>query len=307
MRNNKNTPKIILALVVAVLATMISYSVFSNLRRQVNEKDRLLEVMQKTQAENRVETYAYAVAKTDLKAGQMVADEDVDFKNFSIMDPNAFDNRADVVNKILLKDILSGEEFTTAHIAKISNDDVTLREGYRALTLPADNFQGKADTMVPGTSIDIYSASADNNWVMENVKIMSFEGAKGTGEASTSTSTMTSPSASTTIQSATAITFEVPVDCVTDFISNASKGKLVLVARGANDKKIYHKRKPHYSSDGDYSASSYPALPSLPKTPQIKNLSGLPDPIQPVVQSPSVEVIEANVKSKVTFDNGSTN
>lgn len=297
MRNNKNTPKIILALVVAVLATMISYSVFNNLRHQVNEKDRLLELMQKTQAENRLETYAYAVAKTDLKAGQMVADEDVDFKNFSIMDPNAFDNRADVVNKILLKDISVGEEFTTAHIAKISNDDVTLKEGYRALTLPADNFQGKADTMVPGTSIDIYSAATDNSWVMENVKIMSFENSKGASGASTPT----------TIQNATAITFEVPVDCVTDFISNVSKGKLVLVARGANDKKIYHKRKPHYDSDGSYSASSYPALPSLPKTPQIKNLSGLPDPIQPVVQSPSVEVIEANVKSKVTFDNGSTN
>lgn len=296
MRNNKNTPKIILALVVAILATMISYSVFNNLRHQVNEKDKLLELMQKTQAENRLETYAYAVAKTDLKAGQMVADEDVDFKNFSTMDPNAFDNRAEVVNKILLKDIAVGEVFTNAHIAKISNDDVTLRDGYRALTLPADNFQGKADTMVPGTSIDIYSAAADDNWVMENVKIMSFENSTSAEGASTSTS------APTTIENATAITFEVPVDCVTDFISNISKGKLVLVARGANDKKIYHKRKPHYNSDSNYSASSYPALPSLPKTPQIKNLSGLPDPIQPMVQSPSVEVIEANVKSKVTFD-----
>lgn len=304
MRNNKNTPKIILALVVAILATMISYSVFTNLRHQVNEKDKLLELMQKTQAENRLETYAYAVAKTDLKAGQMVADEDVDFKNFSTMDTNAFDNRAEVVNKILLKNIAVGEVFTNAHIAKISNDDVTLRDGYRALTLPADNFQGKADTMVPGTSIDIYSAAADDNWVLENVKIMSFEDSKGTSgaSASTSTSTATSAPAPTTIENATAITFEVPVDCVTDFISNISKGKLVLVARGANDKKIYHKRKPHYNSDSNYSANSYPALPSLPKTPQIKNLSGLPDPIQPVVQSPSVEVIEANVKSKVTFD-----
>lgn len=291
MRNNKNTPKIILALVVAILATLISYSVFTNLRHQVNEKDRLLELMQKTQAQNRQETYAYAVAKADLKSGQMVADEDVDFKNFSNMDPNAFDSREAVVNKILLKDITSGEIFTTAHIAKISNDDVTLREGYRALTLPADNFQGKADTMVPGTSIDIYSAAADDNWVMEDVKIMSFENSKGASGASTPT----------TIQNATAITFEVPVDSVTDFISNISKGKLVLVARGANDKKIYHKKKPHYNNDS-YSASSYPALPSLPKTPQIKNLSGQPDPIQPTVQSPSVEVIEANVKSKVTFD-----
>lgn len=289
MRNNKNTSKIILALVVAFVATMISYSVFSNLRNQINSKDQRISQMEAKEAASRQEVYAYAVAKTDLKSGQMVADEDVDFKNFSNMETNAFDNRADVVNKILLKDIVSGEVFTNAHIAKISNDDVTLREGYRALTLPADSFQGKADTMVPGTSIDIYSASTDNSWVMENVKIMSFENSKIATGASTPT----------TIQNATAITFEVPVDCVTDFISNVSKGKLVLVARGANDKKIYHKRKSH--STGNESAN-YPALPSLPKTPQIKNLSGLPDPIQPMVQLPSVEVIEANVKSKVTFE-----
>lgn len=297
MRNNKNTPKIILALVVAFLATMISYSVFNNLRGQVNQQQRYIDDLQKKQLENRVEAYAYAVSKADLKAGQMVADEDVDFKQFSNMDFNAFENRSDVVNKILLKDIKAGEVFTTAHIAKISSDDVTLRDGYRALTLPADNFQGKADTMVPGTYIDIYSASSDNSWVMENVRIMSFENSKQAGGATTATTA----SAPTTIEDATAITFEVPVDSVTDFISNISKGKLVLVARGANDKKIYHKRKPHYNSD-NYSASSYPSLPSLPKSPQIKNLSGLPDPIQPVVQSPSVEVIEANVKSKVTFD-----
>ena len=291
MRNNKNTVKIILALGVAVLATMISYTVFNHLRGQVSEQQRLIEVMQKTQADSRRETYAYAVAKADLKAGQMVADEDVDFKQFNSIDTNAFENRSDVVNKILLEDILSGEAFTTAHIAKISNDDVTLREGYRALTLPADSFQGKADSMVPGTAIDIYSATTDNNWVMENIKIMSFENSKAAAGVSTPT----------TIQSATAITFEVPVDSVTDFISNISKGKLVLVARGASDKKIYHKRlKSHYSDN--YSAGSYPALPSLPKTPQIKNLSGLPDPLQPTVQTDSVEVIEANVKSKVTFE-----
>lgn len=292
MRNSKNTPKIVLALIVAIVVTMISYTVFSNLRNQINTKDKQLEFMAKMQADNKQESYAYVVAKGDLKAGQMVADEDIDVKPFNVMDLNAFDNRSDVVNKVLLKDINAGEVFTNAYIAKVSSDDVTLRAGYRALTLPADSFQGKADTMVPGSDIDIYSSANDSDWVMENVKIMSFENSKATPGS-------TIP---TTINTATAITFEVPVDSVTDFISNISKGKLVLVARGANDKKIYHKRKPHVSSGGDYSASSYPALPSLPKTPQIKNLSGLPDPLTPVVQSPSVELIEANVKSKVTFD-----
>ncbi len=130
MRNNKNTPKIILALVVAILATMISYTVFTNLRHQVNEKDKLLELMQRTQAE-KSRSFMLMLWRDDLKAGQMVADEDVDFKQFSNMDPNAFENPSDVVNKVLLKDILMGEVFTNQHIAKISNDDVALREGYR--------------------------------------------------------------------------------------------------------------------------------------------------------------------------------
>ncbi len=62
--------------------------------------------------------------------------------------------------------------------------------------MPADNFQGKADSMVPGTAIDIYSAATNNDWVMENIKIMSFENSKAAAGVSTPT----------TIQSATAIT-----------------------------------------------------------------------------------------------------
>lgn len=290
MRNNKTTIKIILALIVAFLATLISYNVFNNLQSQVSEKEKLIEVMQKTQADNRKETYAYAVATADLKSGQIVSDEDVDFKQFDTMNSDAFENRSDVVNKILLKNISSGEVFTTAHIAKISNDDVTLKDGYRALTLPSDNFQGRSDTMTPGTFIDICSSSSDSSWVLEHIKIMSFE---NNGKSSVSDKTVT-------INNASAITFEVPVDNITDFISNISKGKLVLVARGQNDKKIYHKTpKPTYN---DYSVGAYSELPNLPKSVPIKNLSGLPEPFSPDIQQPSVEVIEANVKSKVTFE-----
>lgn len=287
MRNNKNKVKIILAIVVAVLATIISYSVFSALRNQISEQQKMIDVMQKFQAENKKEAFAYAIAKSDLKAGQMVSDEDVDFKNFDMMNTNAFENRSDVVNKILLKDITSGEAFTNAHIAKISSDDVTLRSGYRALTMPADNFQGKSDSMVPGQFIDIYSGTSGDDWALENIKLMSLESGANPADGNSQT----------TISNAKSITFEVPVDSVTDFISNASKSKLVLVARGANDKKIYHKK----SKSSDNSAA-YSSLPNLPKTPPISNLSGLPEPVQPAVDKPGVEVIEANVKSKVTFD-----
>lgn len=292
MRTSKNTSKIILAATVAILATLISYSAFNKMNSQLNDQQKLIELMQKTKPGENQNNYAYAVAKNDLKSGEIVSDEDVDFKQFENMNTNAFENRSDVVNKVLLKDIPSGEAFTTSHIAKISNDDVSLRDGYRALTLPADNFQGRSDTMIPGSFVDIYSSSDDNNWILEGVKIISL-GTNKTSDTSNSDTGMTG---------ASSITFEVPADSISDFISNTSKGKLMLVARGAGDKKVvYKKSKKSYSNN--YSASSIPSLPNLPASVPISNLpSGLPQPIQPAVQQSSVEVIEANVKSKVTFD-----
>lgn len=300
MRSNKNTSKIILAVTVALLATLISYSGFKNMHNQLVEQQQLISVMQKTAANSAStkESFAYAVSTVDLKSGEIVADTDVDFKQFNAVDTNAFDNRSDVINKVLLKDIKSGETFTTSHIAKITSDDLTLKDGYRALTLPADSFQGKSDSMKLGSFVDIYSASADNAWMLENVKIMSLENGKNS-----------LASGPPSIMSAGSITFEVPADSISDFIANISKSKLVLVARNAKDQKISHKfSKPVHG--GGFNANAMKALPNLPKSVPIdslpggdgSNLSGLPQPIKPMVQQPSVEVIEANVKSKVTFD-----
>jgi Flp pilus assembly protein CpaB len=304
MRTNKNTSKIILAVAVAFLATMISYSAFRNMHSQMQEQQKLIEVMQKTQKNENNETYAYAVATVDLKSGEIVSDTDVDFKQFDIQNKDAFENRSDVVNKVLLKDIASGETFTTSHIAMISNDEVSLREGYRALTLPADNFQGKSETMKQGSFVDIYSTANNSSWILEGVRIISFESSKNPIVATASTSG---------IMDASAITFEVSASDISSFISNISMGKLMLVTRNPNDKPVVHK-KSKTGGYGNYSAKSYSSLPNLPSAVPITNLgshgknfdsnnfSQLPQPIKPAVQSPSVEVIEANVKSKVTFE-----
>ena len=291
MRNNKNTSKIILAITVALLATAISYSGFNNMSKQLNEQQKLIDLMQKTKGEDSKESYAYAIATENLKAGEIVADIDVDFKQFDTKVTNAFENRSDVINKVLLTDISMGDVFTSAHIAQISNDNISLKDGYRALTLPADNFQGKSEKMQIGSLVDIYSASSNDDWVLEGVKIISFEAGKK----------ITDSVSKTNMMNASAITFEVSTDNISDFISNVSKGRLVLVARNVNDKKIIQKKPKSYSG-GNYSAKSSSSLPDLPASVPISNFSQLPQPIQPTVQPPSVEVIEANVKSKVTFD-----
>ena len=293
MRTNKNTSKIILAITVAFLATVISYSGFNNMSRQLNEQQKLIDTMQTTKDDESKETYAYAVATADLKAGEIVADGEVDFKQFDTKITNAFENRSDVINKVLLKNISNGDVFTNSHIAQISSDNLSLKDGYRALTLPADNFQGKSEKMQPGSLVDIYSASSDNDWVLEGVKIISFESSK---KAVLNTDV---PG----IMDASAITFEVSTDNISDFISNISKGRLVLVARNANDKKIIHKKsKPSQSHNNNYAANYGSSLPNLPASVPISNFSELPQPVQPVVQQSEVELIEANVKSKVTFD-----
>lgn len=291
MRKNKNTSKIILATIVAILATMISFSAFNNMNKQLGEQQKLIDLMQKTKPGASQESYAYAIATKDLKAGEIVADEDVDFKQENEADSNNFENRSDVVNKVLLKDITNGENFTTAHIAKVSNDDISLKDGYRALTLPAESFQGKSNKMVVGSNVDIFSATNDSDWGLENVRIIAFEGAKDAAGSQ-------NPSDVTT---ANAITFEVPVNEIAEFISNTSRSKMVLVARSPNDKKVTHKKK-HSAFSAGPSPTSYSSLPNLPASVPIQNMSGLPQPIKPEAIPTEVEVIEANVKSKVTFD-----
>jgi len=299
MRKNKNTSKIILALIVAGLATMITYSVLSSQQKELEGKEKLIELMQNTKAQNtNIGDYAYAVATKDLKSGELVADGDVDFKQFTQSDATAFENRSDVINKVLLQDIPSGAAFTTVHIAKVSGDNVSLRTGYRSLTLPASNFQGKSSKMTVGSNVDIFSSSKENGWALDNVKIMSFEGSAGSKEVPT-------------ISNATSINFEVPVESIGDFISNVSKGGLVLVARNPKDKKVT-RIKQHGYTPSNFGGNSINSLPSLPSSVPISNLpegnlpggdvSGLPMPIKPAVQVQEVEMIEANVKSKVTFD-----
>lgn len=289
MRTNKNRTKIILAVTVALLATMISYSVFSNMKKQLTDQKQLIDFMQSNPVSTS-ENFAYATATKDLKAGEIVAEGDVDFKNFTAKNSDAFENRSDIVNKILLQDITSGETFTSKHIAKISADNMDLREGYRALTLPAENFQGKSSNMKEGGYVDIYSAASDSNWLLENTRILSMEKPEKTADGKP-----------TTIFDATAITFEVAANEIPDFITNVSKNKLVLVTRGAKDIKKATAKKHNKSIAHQSSGTS---LPNLPSSVPITDLSGegLPDPTQPEISGPSVEVIEANVKTKVTFD-----
>lgn len=289
MRRSKNTSKIILAGAIAFFVMVAFYVYLNKMSNKMAEQQQVIDLMQRTNAENDTDaSYAYAVATDNLKAGELVTDIDVDFKEFDIKQGDAFENRSDVVNKILLNDINSGDIFTSSQIAKVSADNIELKEGYRSITLPAESFQGKSNKMTLGSSVDIYSSNTEDDWALEDIKIIGFESA---GKDASSTDT--------NINNASSINFEVSVGEISDFISYASKGKLVLVARSANDKKIIHKIKHAKSSKN---SSSFSSLPNLSPTPNISNLSGLPQPTQPTIQSESVEVIEANVKSKVTFD-----
>lgn len=298
MRNNKNKSKILLALLVALLATLISYATFSNMQNQLSEQKRMIDDLQKNPENKISSTYTYAIALSDLVAGEPVSENDVVLKDFDEENPVAFTKRSDIVGKVLLKNITAGDVFTVSHIANVSNDVVSLREGYRAITLPADNFQGKSKSMEQGKFVDIYSTIPDNNWFLEHVRILSFDDAKLEEKNNKKAS-------ASNILTASSITFEVPVGAISEFISNTSKGRLVLVVRDENDKLVRKIVKKSSSVSNNYVSNNYKSLSKIPSAPPISDFSGisdLPEPIQPSVHSPSVEVIEANVKSRVTFD-----
>jgi Flp pilus assembly protein CpaB len=279
MRKNKNTSKIILATIVAILAAMVSYSAFNSLHQQVSEQKQLINLMHKTKSgkKKKNEKYSYAIAKKNLKAGNTLKHTDFKFKDFEEKSLTKIKNKSQLIGKILLKNIDKDEAFTMKHIGNASTD-VIIKEGYRALTMKSSNFEGKSNKMQVGTSVDIYSTSKRTKWSLEDIRIADIEGRSGRK--------------SNLVDSAS-VTFEVPVDKISEFISNASKTKMVLVARGPNSKPKKKQEKPKISE---------PALPNLPSAPPIENLSGLPLPLQPEASPVEIELIEANVKSKVRFD-----
>ena len=292
MRTNKNKQRIFLAATVALLAMIISYSVFGSMRNQLEDQKKTIAEMQKNANVeiNAKAEYVYAYATKDLNSGEIVAENDVDFKGFPIQNYSAIENSSDVVNKILLKNIKKGEIFTSSHIAKISNDNVELREGYRALTLPTESFQGKSKNMISGSYVDIYSTSSDSSWVLEGVRILELEPSNSGGG----------------IVDANTVTFEVPVNYVSDFISNLSKNKLVLVTRNKKEMKIKHYTAKSTDFPVKNSISTKNPMPKIESLPSwSSSMPDLPPPEAPIkaIQSPeaSVEVIEANVKTKVTF------
>lgn len=275
----------------AIVATVFSFGAFNGLNsnlyekeRALKEKDQLIELMKKSQSTKRDKktTYRYFVANKDLKAGHKLEKSDIDQKTFETKKIDSVKSEKDLVGKILLKSISDGQAFSISHVPSLLDSGIELKKGYRALTLPAASFQGKTNDMEVGTSVDVFTSSSKNNWSLENIRIIGLE--SRTGDDSS-------------MLNSQSITFEVPASDIQNFISNSSRNKMVLVARSPYDttsKKRSVVKKSVAPEDT--------VLPSLPKAPEIKNLSGLPDPLQPDSSSYEVEMIEANVKSKVQFE-----
>ena len=141
--------------------------------------------------------------------------------------------------------------------------------------------------MEKGLLVDLFGTGSNSDWRMEKVKILSLEGHSKSEEVAD-------------ITKAKSVTFEIAANDVAEFISNASKGRMVLVGRNQNDTKVSAKTKVKPKvENNDFGAKT---LPTLPRSPEIENLGSLPDPIEPLYQPPSVELIKANQKTTITFE-----
>ncbi len=302
---NKNARKIFIALVIGVIATCISLNAFSSLKKQIKEKDQLIQVMQLRDKQIESGKYSYLTATHDMEAGETIAQEDITKTSFATEQEDALSSSEMVIGNVLLEpvkkgQILTGYVFTGVLASK--SDNKGLREGYRALTLSTSSLDGLSSEMKQGSMVDVFSKSKDNSFVLSKVKILSLE--------PTETNEQTNENIS--ITKAKSATFEVPVNKIQDLVEIYSSGKILLVMRPIGDDTVIVGKKPAQTSaqtsNKTYSNINYtytPAsLPSLPivQTYEEPGINEMPAPVVPKKQQKTVEIIEASNKTQISFD-----
>lgn len=320
MRSNNKTKRLTIAIITGILATFAAFSLFNTINQQKdlilglnsklqeqskeisNIKDNkiLLSAQNSTQQSGLVNVVA---AKTDIKAGTKLNSEMLEVRqaDFLKAPDSGFNDSGMLVGKITLSDIKTGDFITKDKIIGIKGVNFNIPAGMRAITIPTQYIQGLASYITVGSRIDIISTSKGNGSkpeiVLQNIRIISLEGVTGSLDGET----MSTPSA-------TAVTLEIPAGYASKLVNAMIGGKLQVITRGHKDNKIIRSGD---SSGGIGYVSpkiSYnQVLPPAPKDIKLfqnKSYGILPEPAMPPVRSSSrkIELIQANVKSEVTFD-----
>jgi len=300
--SNKNTRKILISLIIGVVAACVSLNKFSEMQKQLKEKDQLIEVMQLRDKQLENTKYSYLTATRDMEAGETVTEDDVKSAAFTSEQPDGLASKDMVIGNVLLEPVKSGQVLTgyvfTGVVSNSSKNPQGLREGYRALTLSTSSLEGLSPEMKTGSLVDVFSKSKTNSFVLSKVKILSMEPADSAAEKDIS------------IIQAKNATFEVPVNKIQEFVEIYSSGKILLVMRPVGDDTVIvgHKKStpaPASSNRGYHNLNyNYADLPSLPvvQTYEEPSINELPAPVKPQKSAKTIEIIEASNKTQISFD-----
>ena len=136
------------------------------------------------------------VVKRDIEAGESLKEEDVSVVSWPerLVPSGSFENQADVMGKVVMRDIFSGEPVLMAHFAK---DGVTdgiaslMPTGMRAMTVSLKDGALSGDFLSPDSRVDVLATIRANEkgegytskLILQNIKVLSVNkvGERGIG------------------------------------------------------------------------------------------------------------------------------
>ena len=349
MRAKKNNKKLIIAISLGMLATVGVFSMVNNQKSSIEALNQKLAQQQaaalasmQAQQSNIVikqdETTNTILAKTDIKAGEIITINKIEKKEYkkSELPPGFFINENFVLGKSTSQYIPAGKIITGEDILAVNSNSLNIPPGMRAITIPTSLIQGLASYIYIGSKIDLVSTKSPPEFIAQNIKIIALEttpdiqlvtnqavpeatapvppaGApvapSGNTPPSSAPPAANSPSFSPapvvkkniSADKALGITVLVPIDIARKVIDAMLAGKLQILTRGNNDDKIF-KQTPSFHIPHLKNLSMLPPPPSgpgkLPSLPGNFNPNSMPMN----KPKPQVEIIEANNKRQVSFD-----
>lgn len=341
MRSKKTKKKILVAVVLALLASMGIFGMINGQKASIEELNKKLAEQQaaaqaamQAQQNNPAalqETITTAVlAKVDIKTGDLITFDKIEKKEFKKTELPAgyFVGESMVIGKTASQDILQGKVIESADVFAENQDMLDIPPGMRAITIPTDSIQGLTSYIFVGTKIDILKLKSPPEYIAQNVKIVAFEtnninqtpmDSQPTAPAEAAPAAPVDPAAPPTAPvapvaptapagtkkisalEAKGITVLVPTNIANNLINAMLAGKLQILARGKNDNKIVRQRIANSSG----SSSPTGKLPPPPKS--AGSLPSLPVANPPSVETPppepkvSIEIIKGSDKTEQTF------
>lgn len=285
--SEKNRKKLFAALIVGIFVSCISLGMFKKMQKQIEQQDAMIKIMSQ-QAENTASSYTYVIAQRDMGTGETVSDSDINTAVFYEKQEDGLENTDMAAGNVLLEPVKKGQILTGYVFTGINNasDSTGVRKGYRALTISTDKMDGLSAAMTKGKFVDIFSKTSKNPYELQNVRILSFVPSNSAEKEASS------------IIKSQKVTLEIPSAELKDFVKAYSSNSLLLVLRPSGEKAPA----PSKRTVSAEVSQNYYEKPVMPKLPDIKDIDALPAPASFQGFGQSVEVIEANTKTKVEFN-----